>query len=157
MAHIESVLDPDAQQVAGQALQHTLVDLIDLSLVTKQAHWTVTGPRFRTLHQQLDEVVDTTRRHADTVAERAATIGVAPDGRAAAVAARSTIPQWAPGWERDELVLEHFIDAYTKLIAGLRERITAVANADPVTQDLLIAVTADLEKQLWEFQAEQQQ
>lgn len=39
-------------------------------------------------------------------------------------------------------------------IARLRERITATDEADPVTQDLLIAITAELEKQRWMFEAE---
>ena len=52
------------------------------SLVAKQVHWNVVGPRFRSVHLQLDEVVDTARQHADTVAERASAIGVSPDGRA---------------------------------------------------------------------------
>ncbi|MFC7280147.1 Dps family protein, partial [Paractinoplanes rhizophilus] len=79
MATIHSVLEPQARDATATALQQTLVDLIDLGLVAKQAHWTVTGPRFRSLHQQLDEVVDTTRTHADTIAERCAAIGVAPN------------------------------------------------------------------------------
>jgi integration host factor subunit beta len=36
----------------------------------------------------------------------------------------------------------------------LRERVDATGEADPVSQDLLIAVTGDLEKQHWMFQAE---
>lgn len=39
-------------------------------------------------------------------------------------------------------------------IARLRERITATEQADPVTQDLLIGITAELEKQRWMFEAE---
>jgi starvation-inducible DNA-binding protein len=155
MTQITSVLDPNARQVTGQALQQTLADLIDLGLVAKHAHWTVTGPRFRTLHLQLGEVVDTARRHADTVAERAAAIGVAPDGRAATVSADSRVPQPGGGWARDRDLVAFFVDAYAKIIAGLRERIATVADADPVSQDLLIGVAADLEKQYWMFQAEQ--
>jgi starvation-inducible DNA-binding protein len=155
MAHIASVLEPQARDLTATALQQTLTDLIDLGLVAKHAHWTVTGPRFRTLHQQLDEVVDTARAHADTIAERAAALGVAPDGRASTVAAGSRVPQPGGGWAGDRDLVTFFIDAYAKVIAGLRERITAVADADPVTQDLLIAVAADLEKQYWMFQAEQ--
>lgn len=66
--------ETDLKVVAG-ALQGGLVDLIDLSLVAKQVHWNVTGPRFRSVHLQLDEVVDTARAHSDTVAERASALG----------------------------------------------------------------------------------
>jgi starvation-inducible DNA-binding protein len=155
MARIESLLEPGARETTGRALQQTLVDLVDLSLTAKQAHWTVTGPRFRALHLQLDEVVATARAHTDTVAERCAAIGVPPDGRAGTVAAASAVPQPQPGWETDDGVVAHFVDAHAKVIAGLRERINEVADPDPVTQDLLIAVAADLEKQYWMFQAEQ--
>ena len=54
---ITSPLPPDAQRTAGEALQATLVDLVDLSLVAKQAHWNVVGRNFRSVHLQLDEVV----------------------------------------------------------------------------------------------------
>ncbi|MEV5694760.1 Dps family protein [Micromonospora globbae] len=152
---IASVLEPQARDVTAAALQQTLIDLIDLGLVAKQAHWSVTGPRFRALHLQLDEVVEAARRHADTIAERTAAIGVAPDGRASTVAAGSRLTEAPAGWQNDRDVVAYFIDAYAKVIAGLRERINDVAYTDPVTQDLLIAVTADLEKQYWMFQAEQ--
>jgi len=154
MARIDSVLDPKARETTGQALQQTLVDLIDLALTAKQAHWTIIGPRFRSIHLQLDEVVVTAREHMDTIAERAAALGVPPDGRAGTVASASAVPQAEPGWQSDDKVVAHFVDAYGKVIGGLRERIMALAEVDPVTQDRLIAVAADLEKQYWMFQAE---
>ena len=42
------------------ALQRVLVDLIELHIQGKQAHWNVVGTNFRDLHLQLDEVVDST-------------------------------------------------------------------------------------------------
>ena len=38
---ITSTLDAGQQKIAGDALQGTVVDLIDLSLIAKQAHWNV--------------------------------------------------------------------------------------------------------------------
>ena len=61
-----------------KALQSTLAELIDLALLGKQAHWSVVGPRFRSVHLELDEIVDLARLSFDRVAERLATIGVAP-------------------------------------------------------------------------------
>ena len=66
----------------GRELQETLVELIDLSLLGKQLHWTVVGPHFRSLHLQLDELVDSWRELADTVAERAVALGFTPTARA---------------------------------------------------------------------------
>lgn len=152
---IRSPLDEQARTATGDLLQDALVDLVDLSLAGKQAHWTVTGPRFRTLHLQLDEVVNAARGFADLIAERAAAIGVAPDARATTVAKDTGLPQPAEGWQRDDAVVSHFIEAYGTLIARMRKRIERAGALDPVTQDLLIQITADLEKQYWMFQAEQ--
>ncbi|MCT2279584.1 DNA starvation/stationary phase protection protein, partial [Micromonospora chalcea] len=99
-------------------LQRTLLDLIDLSLVGKQSYWTVIGARSTALRHVLDDIVVTARRHADAVAERSAALGIPPDGRAAAVAARSDIPQWAPGWERDDDVIDHLAEAYRRLTSA---------------------------------------
>src|SRR6478752_10524276 len=101
MSVVKSALSDGDRKVVGDALQGALVDLVDLSLVAKQVHWNVVGPRFRSVHLQLDEVVDTARTHSDTVAERASAIGVSPDGRAATVAGTSGIGVVNEGWIKD--------------------------------------------------------
>ncbi|WP_028802354.1 Dps family protein [Streptomyces sp. 142MFCol3.1] len=145
--------DADLKTVAD-ALQGALVDLVDLSLVAKQVHWNVVGPRFRSIHLQLDEVVDTARLHSDTVAERAATLGVSPDGRASTVATSSGIDVTPEGWVRDTDAVKTLVDALGAVIARMRERVEATAEPDPVSQDIFIGITADLEKHHWMFQAE---
>ena len=59
-----------AHPVVAAALQQALVDLTDLSLQGKQAHWNIEGPGFRSLHLHLDEIIDEVRLAADDVAER---------------------------------------------------------------------------------------
>lgn len=154
MTVVTSTLSPPERKITGEALQGTLVDLIDLSLVAKQVHWNVIGPRFRSVHLQLDEVVILARTHADTVAERAAAIGVTPDGRAGTVAKTSGIDTVTDGWVKDTQVVEILVEALGAVIARMRERIDATAGPDPVSQDILIGITADLEKFHWMFQAE---
>lgn len=156
MTVVKSTLPEEALRVTGTALQDTLVDLLGLSLVGKQAHWNVVGPRFRSIHLQLDEVVDAARAHADTVAERAAALGVPPDGRPETIASAFALPGAKDGWLRDTEVVALMVSSLEAAVGRLRERIEATERADPVTQDLLIAVTADLEKQRWMFQAESQ-
>ncbi len=154
MTVVRSTLSEEALGVTGTALQETLVDLLGLSLVGKQAHWNIVGPRFRSIHLQLDEVVETARAHSDTVAERAAALGVPPDGRPETVAATFALPGAKSGWLRDTEVVELTVSALETAIRRLRERITVTEEADPVTQDLLISITADLEKHRWMFEAE---
>ena len=87
MSAITSPLKPEDKKVVVAVLQATLVDLIDLSLLGKQAHWNVIGQNFRSLHLQLDKIVAKVREHADTVAERAVALGGNPDGSAGTAAA----------------------------------------------------------------------
>ncbi|KIF67643.1 ferritin [Streptomyces sp. AcH 505] len=154
MSVVKSALPEEDLKLVGEALQGALVDLIDLSLIAKQVHWNIVGPRFRSVHLQLDEVVTTARGHSDTVAERAAAIGVTPDGRAATVASQSAIAPVADGWIKDEDAVRTLVDALGAVITRMRERVQSTDEPDPVTQDILIQVTADLEKHAWMFQAE---
>ncbi|MGW0366793.1 Dps family protein [Streptomyces sp. NPDC002990] len=154
MSVVKSAL-PDADlKVVGEALQGALVDLVDLALTAKQVHWNVVGPRFRSVHLQLDDVVTSARTHSDVVAERASALGVTPDGRAATVASTSAISGVPEGWVKDEDAVRILVDALSAVITRMRERIQATADPDPVTQDLLIGLTGDLEKHHWMFQAE---
>ncbi|MGW6568159.1 Dps family protein [Streptomyces sp. NPDC054975] len=154
MSVVKSSLSEADLKTVGNALQGALVDLVDLGLVAKQVHWNVVGPRFRSVHLQLDEVVVTARQHSDVVAERASAVGVNPDGRAASVASGSAIGEVPTGWIKDVDAVKILVDALGAVITRMRERIEATDEPDPVTQDILIGLTADLEKHAWMFQAE---
>ncbi|MFI9551383.1 Dps family protein [Nonomuraea endophytica] len=154
MAPITGPLSGDAKKIVADALQGALVDLIDLSLVAKQAHWNVIGAHFRALHLQLDELVAIAREHADTLAERAVALGLNPDGRAATVAGATKLAQPERAWIEDGKVVALFTDILEGVTQRLREHIAATDEPDPVTQDLLIAVAQDIEKQHWMFQAQ---
>ncbi|MFD4029163.1 Dps family protein [Streptomyces sp. NPDC058637] len=154
MPVINNSLPERDRETAGAALQATLADLLDLSLVAKQAHWNLYGPRFRSVHVQLDEAATIARDHADTVAERAAALGVSPDGRAATIAGTSSVPAFPSGWTKDSDAVEALVHALSAVTGRLRERIVEIGPVDVVTEDLLIGLTADLEKQSWMFQAE---
>lgn len=155
MSTVKSPLPDDAKQVTGEALQGALVDLIELSLVAKQAHWNLIGRNFRSIHLALDEVVDQSRLFMDTVAERAIAIGVNPDGQTQALAAQSKVQPLELGYVAVDKVISYVVDVLGPMIARFRERMEATESADPVSQDLLIAILAELEKTHWMFQAEQ--
>ncbi|GAA2943327.1 DNA starvation/stationary phase protection protein [Streptomyces enissocaesilis] len=154
MTTLKSTLPEAARQTTADALQGALVDLLGLSLLAKQAHWTIVGPRFRSIHLQLDEVVAFARSYADVVAERSSAIGVAPDGRVETVAKTSELPEPSNGWNQDNDVVALIVDTLGTIGTRMRERIEATEKADPVTQDIFIGLTAELEKQRWMFQAE---
>jgi starvation-inducible DNA-binding protein len=154
MATITSPLPSDAKKVVGECLQGALIDLIDLSLVAKQAHWNLLGPHFRSLHLQLDDIVDISRKHMDVVAERAVAIGVNPDGRSATVARDSSLHQPDYGYIQDTKVVEMFTDLLDGVVKRMRDRVTQTEEPDPGTQDLLIEAAQDLEQQHWMIQAQ---
>jgi len=143
------------RKAAGTILQATLTDLINLTLIAKQAHWNVVGPSFRSVHLQLDELVVLARQYTDEVAERASAIGVPPDGRARTVAENSGLPGVSDGWALDADVVQAVTEVLAELIKRLRVRIDETDKADLVTQDLLIGLARDLEKQHWMWQAQQ--
>ncbi|MDX3451734.1 DNA starvation/stationary phase protection protein [Streptomyces sp. ME02-8801-2C] len=154
MTVVKSSLPEPERRITGDALQETLVDLLALSLIGKQAHWNIVGPRFRSIHLHLDEVVSAARAFSDTVAERSAALGVPPDGRPETVASASVFQGPKDGWLHDTEVVQLLVEALATAIERLRKRVEATEEADPVTQDLLIGITAELEKQRWMFEAE---
>jgi starvation-inducible DNA-binding protein len=151
---ITSPLGDRERDATAEALQATLVDLVDLSLVAKQAHWNLVGRQFHDVHLHLDELVDTARKYTDQVAERMAAIGVSPDGRAATVAAGSSVPAFEAGWVRDRDAVRRVFEALDVVVRAARPRIEETEKTDLVSQDLLIGLVADLEQARWMWQAQ---
>ncbi|WP_131768692.1 Dps family protein [Candidatus Protofrankia californiensis] len=138
----------------GSLLQATLVELIDLAQQGKQAHWNVVGPRFLPVHQQLDTLVDDVRLGADEVAERAVAVGYRPDGRSATVAKETPLSELPAGSLADVDVVREITDRLRNVADSVRARVDQLDDLDPVTQDLLIGLTATLDKHAWMFGAQ---
>lgn len=154
-APIKSPLTASDKEITGNVLQATLVDLVDLSLIAKQAHWNVVGSHFRSVHLQLDELVSTARNYVDEVAERANAIGISPNGKAKTVVESSGLPDYPDNWQSSESTIAAIVDILATLIQRLRKRIDETDKSDLVTQDLLIEITQELEKAHWMWQAQQ--
>ncbi|WP_410637262.1 Dps family protein [Amycolatopsis sp. lyj-346] len=152
---IKSPLSEADKEITGNALQATLVDLVDLSLIAKQAHWNVVGSNFRSAHLQLDELVNTARQYVDEVAERANAIGISPNGKAKTVVESSGLPDYPDNWQSVEATVAAIVDILSALIERLRQRIDETDKSDLVTQDLLIEITRALEEAHWMWQAQQ--
>ncbi len=151
---ITSTLGNEERDLTAAALQATLVDLVDLSLIAKQAHWNLVGRQFHDVHLHLDELVDTARTYSDKVAERMAAIGVSPDGRTRTVSAGSAVPDFAAGWVTDRDVIRQIFEAVDVVVRAVRPRIDETEKTDVVTQDLLISLAGTLEEARWMWQAQ---
>jgi len=135
-------------------LQQVLVDLIELHLQGKQAHWNVIGTNFRDLHLQLDALVDFAREGSDTIAERMRALDAVPDGRSDTVAAATTLPDF-PAYEHSTTEVVDLITARTyAAVDTMRAVHDAVDAEDPSTADLLHQLIDGLEKQAWLIKAE---
>ena len=153
MSKIDTPLPADAGKKTVEELQATLIELIDISLAGKQAHWNVVGPHFRSVHLQLDELVVAARSHADVIAERTVALGANPDGTPETVVAERTGGALPTGYLPDNDAVELVVERLGRSIGRIREAMRAVEETDPASQDLLNSVLLDLEKQSWMFQA----
>lgn len=153
-ATITTALSNGERDITTRVLESTLLDLVDLHLIGKQAHWNVLGPNFRGVHLQLDELVTTARNFADDVAERASALGMPPDARASMVSEGSGLPDFPAGWQQDRDVVAAMVTTLDTLIRRMRPRIDETDKTDLVTQDLLIQITSKLEEAHWMWQAQ---
>jgi starvation-inducible DNA-binding protein len=135
-------------------LQQLSVDLIDLHLVGKQAHWNVVGLNFRDLHLALDEVVDAAREFSDQVAERMRAVYVVPDGRAATVAESSSLPEFPTGEVNTAQAVDLIVASIYAVTGTVRRIHDDVDAEDPTTADILHAITERLEQLAWMIDAE---
>ena len=150
----DDVREFDTPPNLPQNLQKVLVDLIELHLQGKQAHWNLVGTNFRDLHLQLDEIVDTAREASDTIAERMRALNAVPDGRSDTVTASTTLPAIPPA----ELSTTEAVDLITTRIYAAVDTARIVHDdvdtADPSSADLLHDIINDLEKAAWMLKSE---
>jgi starvation-inducible DNA-binding protein len=136
------------------SMQKVLVDLIELHLQGKQAHWNVVGKNFRDLHLQLDEIIDAAREFSDTVAERLRALHAVPDGRSDTVAATTTLPEYPHG----EIDTAQTVDLITQrleaTVGTMRDVHDTVDEEDPTSADVLHAIIEKLEQYAWMVSAE---
>jgi starvation-inducible DNA-binding protein len=147
-AHLPA-LDHHHREEVGRELQATLVELIDLSLLGKQLHWNIFGRPFKPLHEHLDELVDSWRELSDTVAERAVALGYSPDGQAAAVSQGSEVAPVDRGALDTDTATRQLVERLADVTERIRARMDRLGEIDLASQDVLVEVVRELEKQLW--------
>lgn len=153
-SHLPALAEPHERGGVAHDLRDTLHELVDLSLIGKQLHWAVVGPHFRSLHLQLDEMVDSWHELADTVAERAVALGYVPDGQARAVAAGSKLTPVKQGSIEDHAVVWELAHRITEASEHARTRMDRLGEIDLASQDVLVEVVRKLEEQQWMIRAQ---
>jgi len=130
-------------------LQRRLDALNDLALTLKHVHWNVVGPHFIAVHEMIDPQVDAVRLMVDAIAERIATLGVAPIGTPGALVENRTWDDYSVGRAGAIEHLGALDEVYQSVIADHRAAAEEVEEADMVTNDLLIGHLHELELFHW--------
>lgn len=130
-------------------LQSLLVEVIDLSLTSKQAHWILGRSRFDPLSAELDDLAADAWGWADAVAARLAVMGVPPDGRAGTVAEQVRCASFPVGFVDDAAAVAPIVVRLNEIIEECPRRSESLRDSDPVSEDLLISVVAGLVMHRW--------
>ncbi len=140
-----------AQQGAqtGEILQRRLSAYNDLHLTLKHVHWNVVGPNFIGVHEMIDPQVELVRGYADAVAERIAALGASPQGTVGGILEHRTWDDYSIGRDTALAHLAALDLVYDGVVADNRRAIADLEELDPVTQDLVIGQTGELEKFQW--------
>lgn len=135
-------------------LNERLADGIDLSLLTKQAHWNLKGPGFIGIHLMLDGFRDQLDVHVDTVAERIAQLGGIALGTSQTTAQGTSLAPYPTEIVSVQDHLQALVERYADAGNKVREAIDACDEAgDADTADLLTAYSRMLDKSLWFIQS----
>jgi len=143
-----------ASRQLSESLQRVLVDLLELQLQGKQAHWNVVGTNFRDTHLQLDEIVAAARELADTVAERMRALHAVPDGRSSTISETTTLAPFPLGEVSTTQTIDLITDRLEATIRTVRDVHDPVDDEDPTTADILHGLLEQLEQFAWMVSAE---
>lgn len=146
-------LDKKIGHSIAEALQARLEGLNELQLILKHAHWNVVGPNFVAVHEMLDRQVDEVRDFVDEIAERIATLGVAPNGLSGNLVAHRQTPEYPLGRASAQDHLRIIDQFYSHNIESHRVVLAHYGEFDPISEDLLVAQTRALEKLQWFLRA----
>lgn len=146
-----------ASTTLSSNMQKILVDLVELHVQGKQAHWNVVGANFRDLHLQLDEIVADVRMFVDQLAERMRALHAVPDGRTATVSQDTSLPTYPAGQVSTSETVDLISERLERTVATMRDVHDQVDGEDPTTADILHGFIEKLEQYDWMVRAEKMQ
>lgn len=151
-------LESNARTVAIEVLNKRLADGIDLSLITKQAHWNLKGPQFIGVHLMLDGFRTEQDDLNDKMAERITALGGTALGTTQVVTKDSQLAPYPTDIYKIADHLAALIDRYSVFGNAVRQNIDDTDEAgDADTADLLTEVSRAIDKQLWFLEAHVQE
>ncbi|PRI12192.1 Dps family protein [Leucobacter massiliensis] len=133
----------------AQYLTPVVHDLVALAVNGKQAHWHVRGENFIGVHEFLDQVVDHAQAGADEVAERIVALGLPVDARIGTVAARTSAPELSDGFQQSDVTVREVVAQIDAALETIYAAVKGLDDVDLVSQDIVIALAQQLDKDRW--------
>jgi len=135
-------------------LNARLADISDLYTQAKQAHWNVKGSDFFQLHELYDELAAALLPFIDMIAERATALGGEALGTVRMAASASTLKEFPRDAYASMDSVDALADRYAMMALNLRESADQAEQLEDMdTNDLLIEVSREVDKQLWFLEA----
>lgn len=154
----QNALKSNAKTVSIETLNARLADMIDLALITKQAHWNLKGPQFIGVHEMLDGFRGSIDDLVDKIAERAVQLGGTAYGTVQVVSKNSACTPYPTDVYKIADHISALIDRYATVANNVRQSIDVTDEAgDADTADLFTEASRALDKHLWFLEAHTQE
>jgi len=144
-------LNDETRLEVGQILNLLLADEFVLYATTRDYHWNVTGPSFRSLHQEFQEQFEQLALWIDDVAERARAIGSIARGNWADLVKSARVSADPGAGLAAEHMVSELLALHEDMIVQLRADSESCLNRykDAGTADFLTGLMEKHEKTAW--------
>lgn len=152
---IEIGLPGQAREEVGRILNKLLADEHVLYIKTRNYHWNVVGPQFRTLHEFFEEQYKILAPIIDDIAERSRSVGTLAAGTMAEYTEQARL-QEEPGVRPDSgTMIKNLLDDHEAMVRQLRQDVERCDDEinDQGTADFLTGLMEQHEEQAWMLRA----
>ena len=151
MSPLNIGLTQEQRQGVIQLLNQGLSDTYLLLIKTKNYHWDVIGPQFRTLHELWEGHYKLLSSYVDDYAERVRMLGGYPVGTAEGFISNSTLREHPGDLPSANEMVSRLVVDHEQVIRSLRNSIDRCSNDfhDEGTADFLTGIMEEHEKMAW--------